>query len=312
MTLPWVAITNEDPELTLELAAKLKGRDLDGSVRSTIGRAIGELALKDEDLARRKLEEFTGPERAAAVCGFANAWTARDPAAALEWLSTLPASDRQNSGRVYYGSSDVLLSAFDDWIRRDADQARAWAAGLPEGALRQQIQIALARSYTRDDPAAGMQIVAAMGNAADTDTAKGLARAWADKDGQAAANWAVTQAPPALQEKILPMIVEQWGDDDEKAVSSWVAQFPDGELRDRCIVAFLHRPDTFSAAAQDQIAEFDAWFDTMTDPKLRADAAMRNFMARKESDPAAARAWLSSLTNVDQATIQKALQKGRP
>jgi hypothetical protein len=296
------ALARDEPELALDLAAKCKSPDAGGQMQRSVATAFRAFALQDRARALHKLDEFAEPMRAAAVSGYADGWAAQDPAAALAWLSTLSPGDRQHPGRGYAGSSDMLVLAFDDWIGRDPDQARAWASGLPEGDLRQSILPQLARSYTRNgDPATGLQMLAGMGDAANAQTAKDLARAWAGKDGMAAAEWAVTQAPPRILDQILPMIVETWGDDDEKSVAAWLAQFPAGKLRDQCIVSFLHRPNTFSASASEVIAEFDAWFDTMTDPEQRSAAAIRNFAARKDLDPAAAKAWLSSLTNVGPA-----------
>ncbi len=61
--------------------------------------------------------------------------------------------------------------------------------------------------------------------------------------------------------------------------------------------------------AKQSFAEFDAWFDLIEDPWQRAQAAERRYWSARETDPAGARAWLSSLRNVDPEIIRMALRR---
>lgn len=309
--LPMLA--QEDPAFAISIGAKVRGLEQNMELASGFKEAFGALAMTDPDLAKSKLSDLTGEMLSTAVNGLATGWMTRDPAAALDWLNTLPKEQRKDFTRSYGGSSDALDLNFSEWLDFDPLAARAWVDGLPQGDLRQRMQGPLANNLLRSgDPQAVAAMLPDMGDAVNPKLVQFLSMTWAQQDPQAAANWATTQVSPKLQNQALPLIVKSWGDQDPDAVAAWISEFPAGVLRDRCVGAFLDRSMNFSAGRDDEIAEFDAWFPTMGDPKARALAAVQNFHIRKEADPAAARDWLSGLSNVDPAIIGKALGKKSP
>jgi hypothetical protein len=231
-----------------------------------------------------------------------------DPTAALNWLVKQPAENRKDANDYRSDSHDVILGTFLSWFSRSPDDARAWADALPAGELRSSVQTQLARGLASNgDPAGAVQVLSTLGRAADAKLISELAAQWARTDPPAAAEWAVAQPAGPAQSRAIASVVGRWANEDPEGAANWLAQFPPGEVRDRSVVAYLGRTIAYNSTKEEQIAEFDAWFETMTDPWQRAQAAMRNFWARQDGDPEAARAWLTSLPNVDAGVIRLAL-----
>ena len=296
-----------DPELAVELVLKSGGLGDNGSF--ALQSAFTALAQRDPAQAIAKMEGLAGPELAAAISAIGRAWAAREPAAALAWLAERPASERIDPNRTVGGSNDALVMAFSTWAQSSQDDARAWADALPAGATRDAVQTQLARTLAeRGDPAAATQVLVRLGRAADPKALKDIAGAWARRDPQAAADWAIAQPPGPAQSSALAGIVGTWANDDPRGVADWLAQFPPGDARDRSVTAFLWRSNAWNMGTADRIAEFDAWFDRIDDPWRRAQAARSSFWQRKQRDPAAARAWLASLPNVDPEMIRVTLR----
>ena len=258
------------------------------------------------------MEGLTGQVLAAAVSATGSEWAAREPAAALAWLAERPKSERLNPTSGSHNTSDQLLMAFGDWAERAQTDARAWADALPAGEIRNAVQAQFALSLAdRGQPAEATQVLARLGPAADARAINDVAGAWAHRDPQAAADWAIAQEPGPAQNSALAGIVVAWANDNPHAVEDWLAQFPAGEARDRSVSAFLARGSSWDAGSAERNAEFDAWFDLIDDPWRRAQAARSSFRQRKEHDPAAARAWFSALPNLDPEIVRMTLRDNR-
>jgi len=168
----------------------------------------------------------------------------------------------------------------------------------------------LARSLAnRGDVAEAMEIFAKFGDAVNPRTFSEVAQAWAVRDPQSAADWAIAQPTGALQTRALEAVVAGWSSSNPPGVKAWLEQFPPGETRDRCIQAFLFRSTSWTGTAEESVAEFQTWFDVMEDPWQRAITARASYWRRKEMDPAGAREWLSSLPNVDREIIRIVLRE---
>jgi hypothetical protein len=298
-----------DPALAVDLALKSTP---DGNIRGfALQTAFTALAQRDPEQSIVKLEGLEGLDLASAVSAIGFAWAAeRDPVAALNWLAERPSAQRKDPNIPPYrsGGNDTLVRVFAEWSANSESEARAWADALPPGEIRDAVQTQLARSLAeRGRPDEATQVLARLGRAADAKALADIASAWAQRDPQAAADWAIAQEPGPAQTRALAGIVRTWANDDEQAVKNWLAQFPPGEVRDRSIVSFLSRSREWPAGTVDRI-EFDAWFDLIDDPWQRALAARSSFEVRKQEDAVAARAWLASLPNVDAGLIRQILR----
>ncbi len=313
---PWMLSTvvgelaESEPVLAVDLVMKTAGDGESNAFGFQL--AFSALARRDPAQAIAKLEGLAGMQLAAAVSAIGYDWAAREPAAALAWLAERPASERADPNRGRSGSNDALLIGFADWAENARTDARAWADALPAGTTHDAVQTQLARVLaSRGEPAEATQVLARLGRAAEPKALADIAGAWARRDPQAAADWAIAQEAGPVQSRALAQVVGIWANDNPRGVEDWLAQFPPGEARDRSVAAFLWRNNAWTVGRDERIAEFDAWFDLIDDPFRRAQAATSSFWQRKERDPAGARAWLSSLPNVDAEVIRMTLRNER-
>ena len=311
---PWMVssllnvLVNEgrDSELAVDLALQSTN---DPNASSMLRSAFTSLARRDPAQAIARMEGLSEKQRATTVAAIGYEWVGSDPVAALAWLAERPLAERNDPNG--WPSHDPLVMAFANWVEGAAGPARAWADALPPGELRDSMQKQLAWSLAQQGKAAeAARVLEQMGRAADPKTISIIAQKWASRDPQAAADWAIKQPPGAAQSGALASVVAAWANDDPQGVGNWLSQFPAGESRDRSVVAFLSRDNTFVVGSEARIAEFDAWFDLIDDPWQRAQAAVRIFDSRKELDPSEARKWLASLPNVDPDVIQMKLRHG--
>jgi hypothetical protein len=163
----------------------------------------------------------------------------------------------------------------------------------------------------RGQVAEATQVLSRLGSAANPKAVEKIAGAWAKADPQAAADWAIAQPPGPSQNGALASVVWTWANDNPQAVEDWLAQFPAGDARDHSVAAFLGRNGAWAFGSAERSAEFDRWFDLIEDPKQRTRAAINNFWRRRDSDPAGARAWLTTLPNVDSDVIRTAIRNSR-
>ncbi len=297
----------QDPEAAADLAAKYP---LQGDQSSWgMEMVFAQLTARDRSLACEKVQTFTGTTRSAAIAGIASEWAASEPAAALEWVTSFPASDRKRTTILPGDAADTLLKVFQNWVTADPTTAGQWAEALPPGETRDQVQAQRARALSTLGDLAGAAHVLSTLNPPDSKALSEVARQWAQRDPQAAADWAIAQPSSPLQSQALASVVATWASDDPERVANWVAQFPPGEARDRSVVAFLLGDNSRGPDTRPVPADFERWLDLIEDPWQRAKLAQRSYEMRKRTDPAGARAWLSSLPNVDPELIRMALRR---
>jgi hypothetical protein len=314
---PWMIpymlfrLGQHDPELAVDLALKSAASGMGGS--DDLHGAFAALARKDPAQAIVKMEGLTGPQLTAAVSAIGLEWAASDPAAALAWLVERPASERRGLATgPNNGESDALVVAFGEWVGNGSDAARAWAEALPAGETRIAVQTKLAQVLAeRGLVAEATQLLARLGSAADPKAVSNIAASWAKTDPQAAANWVISQPPGQSQNGALSSVVWTWASENPHGVEDWLAQFPSGEARDQSVASFLARDGSWAHGSAERSAEFERWFDLIENPKQRTHAAIASFWRRRESDPIGARAWLSTLPNVDSDVIRMAIRNSR-
>ncbi|HSY18996.1 MAG TPA: hypothetical protein VK815_11705 [Candidatus Acidoferrales bacterium] len=171
-----------------------------------------------------------------ALMSAAGDWAKQDLAAATAWAGQLPADgDRQNAlksvaGVLAYsdpqkslalaaalpadsGRDEIITCAAGIWAANAPKDAAAWAVQIPDDTLRLQVVSATAMS-------------------------------WGDSDSSSAANLAINSLPAGeVQNKTVLAIVQRWGLKDAAAASAWVAQFPQGDLRQAAMDAITADKD---------------------------------------------------------------------
>jgi len=176
---------------------------------------------------------------------------------AAQWVNALPEGEQR---RV------ALVQVAEVWPNISLEEATSWAASLANESERHHALLAVANEAVRVQPIAALQIAveftpteqrdelicrAAM-EWATTDTENALQWAqqipdpslrntvlageilsWADQDPHAAATFAVHALEAGrLLDDLVISIVQRWAQQNPKATSDWVTQFPEGQLRE--------------------------------------------------------------------------------
>jgi hypothetical protein len=298
---------HRDPDTVIDLVKNVEAAGIDLS--TPLGMAFSALAQRDRAQAIAKLEGFSGKQLVAAVSTIGADWALSEPAAALNWLASRPAEERIDNPSSY-APSDCLTTAFGSWVKQETAAARAWADALPAGKTHDAVQRQLASSLTDlGQVEEATKILAGMGDGVDPKAVRDVALIWAQRDPHAAAEWAIAQPDGAMQTQALAAVVNSWANNNSRETQAWLGQFPAGEARDKCVSAFLLRESSWAMSAKEYFVEFDAWFDLIGDPWQRAEMAEHRYQLARQTDPAGARGWLSSVPNVDSERIRMALRK---
>ena len=158
-------------------------------------RASGEILEPEFRKAMEQADRMTNPdERDAARMNALIAWSERDAGAAF-----LHAFGRRPTPSLLY-QRDLL---FQRWAAEDFEGAEDFTDRLPAGDARDVLLGLLAMDALRIDP------------------------------GQAAAIAMGEMSPGESQTEAVMSIVHQWAIKDHAAAQTWVAGFPEGELRER-------------------------------------------------------------------------------
>jgi hypothetical protein len=227
-------------------------------------------------LHRRQAEEPVIPDKVNSVVQQESVGAMRDapltfvrPSAAYESISVVPSAQEQakvpSSAQVQARIDTVLTLA-----QNSPSEALRWAKSLPAGE-RPLAVIAAANEAARATPADALEALAELEPSSERDTALAHAASqWAALDPQGAVEWAAAGVPGELREQICSSVaisiasadppaaaefvatqmrdgvslrtaaisvVQRWAQQDARAATGWVEEFPAGALRDEALGA---------------------------------------------------------------------------
>ncbi len=193
--------------------------------------------------------------------------------------------------------------ALVQWLKSDEAAARAWAAALPEGDFKEQVDFTLAHADERQGARLFERTLEKLAAQPDDEISANVlqqaARMWAEIDpspawsrvlelpaGQARSlalaeiataaarqmateetlAWAASVPEGSDQEAIFPSITKVLSRDDPPAVSAWLAGLPPGEARDAAAAVFAEQVREIEPAAA------VAWAASVADETQRANA----------------------------------------
>jgi fermentation-respiration switch protein FrsA (DUF1100 family) len=176
-------------------------------------------------------------------------WSYRDAPGALDWISSLPASEIQ--GKLFssvlgnYARSDPLAAAeflqrlapaqrkglsssvAGAWASLDPPAAARWASSVPDAAERDEAVTAVVSSWAAVAPAAAATWLERMprGPARDRAVVQ-FARTVDSSDPEGAAAWAATISDPQQRGNAVYAVASRWIGRDAPAGRAWVQQTP--------------------------------------------------------------------------------------
>jgi hypothetical protein len=179
-------------------------------------------------------------------------------AARTEPLEALNLAMEQTS----QSESDNLISyASLQWAAKDPESAFEWAEQIADGPLRDRILA-------------------------------GITTVWGDSDPVAAATEAVQRITPGRQQDdAVTGIVQRWVQQDPETSAAWVAQFPDGDLKQTAMENVIRLWSDMNAP---QVGE---WLNGLSAGALRDTAVVALVGWMAPLSPAEAAQWAKSIGN---------------
>ncbi len=200
----------------------------------------------DPEAALAYLNEIPADQRNAYLANMISGLASENPQAAIEHFNSLdPESQAAIRPRFLEGlvdneialATDYLYQSSNlekhDWrpmdtlareIERDQglDSTLAWAADLPEGALRSNAWSAAYAVWAKQDPQAAVKSFVEMPQSSDRDQAiNGFISAFAHEDGDLATDWAAQITNPAMREAAMIRAGRQYFAQDQEAATQW-------------------------------------------------------------------------------------------
>lgn len=172
---------------------------------------------------------------------FLREWTKRDPHAVVDALN-----ETKNFGQRDTWRSDVAAAIFDvdpelglkqmwEWhiehFSPNLEKVEIWAASnprhaaeitlqYPAGTAAQSVMEAIAKQWSRSDPAAALNFASATRDVLGATLANTVLLDWASRDLNASAEW-LSHSDPATLNKLAPLFVQAWAKSDSEASLSW-------------------------------------------------------------------------------------------
>lgn len=234
-----------DPAAALAWAQSL-GPGLKGGAMAAI---IGNLSVEDPAKAAQTasgLDLGDGDDRTRIYGQIGQAWAARDPVAAFEWIGGLPAGAQRNEATRRavdtYAASDPEAAArlvdqmagedghdrlvgavVGPWVRRDPVAAATWVSAQAEGSGRQEAVRNLMSTWTNTNPTAASTWLAAQPAGSSKDEGiVALSNTVLVSDPEGAATWAATINDPGKRGFQLKGMLDAWLRKDEAAARRWI------------------------------------------------------------------------------------------
>jgi hypothetical protein len=153
--------------------------------------------------------------------------------AGLEVLSKSPNEAISLAQQMNPGSAqtNLLQTVAADWISNDPNKALDWILSVNDPAMQEQLIAAGAKAYATTDPklAAEWFVSSVKSEAVLNNTLPNIVEIWAAQDSPTAADW-VAQLPEGnLKDAALETIASYWQQSDPGAAARWILTLPESD-----------------------------------------------------------------------------------
>ncbi len=170
----------EEPDRFARWLATLPAGELRERSQFTLASELAKQG-RTADALRQFPQNSTADFYGQAARAMGGAIGAREPAAAAQWVGTLPAGPAQK---------EAALGLIGAWVGQSPQAAAQWIESLPAGGTRDAATGALADALAGADPEAATAWLAQIGDpAARQSAARQVFRSWARTDADGARNW---------------------------------------------------------------------------------------------------------------------------
>ncbi len=193
-------------------------------------------------------------------------------------------------------------------LQRGMSEAKSWAEGLPDGAIKSSAFDRVAESFARNDPKEAAEWIKAHANEEYAGRAvREVAQELARKDPAEAVAWSL-ELPEANQGSAMRTSMEQWTREDPTAAGNYLTSMDQSPARDTAVSSFAQAYDREDPALAAE------WAGSIANEEMRNDTMQSVARSWLRRDADAAKAWLpnSGLTQeAQQKVIQDASRGGR-
>ncbi len=217
---------------------------------------------------------------------------ARLPATAYEIAQTQPEEAIRLAMGLPNGSAREALIAHSalEWAANDPQAAAKWAEGTKPGAAREKALRAVATALGDTDPiaAATLALNSMKAGRPMEDALVSIVQRWAQKDPANAAAWVAQFPDGSLRDAAVDNLVGRWVDRDGIEAAKWVSGLPAGAGQDQALSTFASK----IALTHPETALL--WAGRIGDDGMR-QRQMENVGANwLKRDAAVARAWIEN------------------
>jgi hypothetical protein len=151
--------------------------------------------------------------------------------ASLDVISENPMQAVNLAQQMDPGSSqtNLLQTVASDWISNDPSKALDWIMSVNDPAMQQQLIAAATKAYAVTDPALSAEwlVSSVQSEIVLNDTLPTILEIWAAKDPAAAANWVAQFPEGSLRETAIETVASQWVQSDSVAAAKWIVTLPE-------------------------------------------------------------------------------------
>ncbi|MFC1497357.1 hypothetical protein ACFLS1_02645 [Verrucomicrobiota bacterium] len=184
-------------------------------------------------------------------------------------------------GRNRSQAVDVLVKGF---LQQSPEEAKQWAEGLSEAALRDGVVSRMAWRLADSDPQGTADWIMSVSEGEGLKkSVVMLSNKWASRSPEEAAAWTDSLEDDQLCSEAMAQVARQWARKDVEATAEWLNQYPPSGKRDKAVINFAYTISRTNA----ETALF--WANTVQDKTSRrstVDSIMRSW-TRRDPDAAA-------------------------
>ena len=277
--------------------------------RRTLSSLVSSWAADDPRAAADYALAQSTPGRHDLIDAALNQWSNGDVPAALAWSESLPPGDlrvtarndlcqawARNDPRTCLGYLDrqpddpsianLRLECVSAWAESAPEDLWQWSRGLTDSTQRDEAGAAAAEKIAEVDPAQASAMLGQLAESKQAAVAEKIASGWVDTNLPAAQRWVANLPEGEVRNEAWSGLVGSWARSDGSAAAVWIAAQPTGAARDDGVMALLDGDAELPPADALRFAR------SITDEDGRQNAlrtVARNWL---KSDRAAATAWI--------------------
>ncbi len=209
----------------------------------------------------------------------------KDPAAALEWVETLP----------YGAAYEQALRQIGSEIMAAPQETLAWLEKLPVTEGRASAMNSALQQFSRNDPAAAADFVRKnQGDEQVTRTLHQITHNWSERDPRAAAQFALSLENDTNRQNAVNGVLSGWSNRDPAAAAEWTLRLENKDDRKKAV---RHVANNWASRDLDKVGQ---WVERIVEPDVKQVAIEGVAGNLAYQRPRQAIDWASRITNDEQ------------